>query len=142
MEKSIKRLAESIQVLEKDKEQPPAAGCFPRICGLFSCTRQKATEDGPFSEAQGEVPSTETTLPAKADGEETTPYDALPAGNEAPAKPKSRMTMFGRKTKESAPKEEQEAEAPMPVDAETEETEPNRNSGTLSTSNGATKYGV
>ena len=137
MEKSIKRLAESIQVLEKDKEQPPAAGCFPRICGLFSCTRQKATEDGPFSEAQGEVPSTETTLPAKADGEETTPYDALPAGNEAPAKPKSRISMFGRKAMESAPKKEPGAEAPMSVEAETEDN--NRNSGTLSTSTGATK---
>ena len=50
--------------------------------------------------------------------------------------------MFGRKTKESAPKEEPEAEAPkfMPEEAETEDN--NRNSGTLFTSNGATKYGV
>jgi hypothetical protein len=132
MEKSIKRLEESIEVLKQDKEQPPPAGCFPRICGLFSCTRRKATEDGPFSEAQDEVPSTETTLPAKADREETTPSDALPAGNEAPTQPKSRMTMFGRKAKESAPKKEPGAKAPMPVEAETEDN--NRNNGT-----GATK---
>ena len=45
---------------------------------------------------------------------ETTPVVAVPAGNEAPAKPKSRMTMFkfGEKAKESAPKEGPEAEAP------------------------------